>query len=430
MNHIRGFLGNVPVKSEPVHVVGIGISGLLMGWYLRKNGYSVTLYGNTEQAGGMIHSISTDYGLVETAANGIIWSPVLQQLCQDLNLKPIAARPEASKRFILRKGKFKTFPLSAWETLRIMPSLLRSVPVSDTENLEEFARKVGGFPLYNFIVQAGLYGIYASEARHLGLKAIFPGVHARLSRGNSVWDAIRSIFPSKPKPGMPKGMHSFPKGMDTLTQALAESLKPNIQPLSSLPEGDPYSQYIFCTPSWADLPEWVPENLRQKLKQVQYAPLVSATWFFPSDALRYLPAGFGAVIPPSEGRLTLGILFNDQIFDHRVTSPQYRSFTTIAGGYGRPLDLTTLPEAEIADRVGSELKEILGITCEPLEFRVNVWKKALPVYSPELPGLWAELQDELTQSPLKINLFGNYTGEISIRGLCTVASQVAGGKNG
>ncbi len=424
MNSIKGFLGPIPQKDSPIQIIGSGISGLLLGWHLHQKGIPIKIYSDSVQAGGMIHTQKRTYGIVESAANGILWSEAMDNLCKKLNLRPLKSKPESAKRYILRNGIPRRFPLSLWETLAVLPNLFRNISVSDTENLEEFARKAGGFALHNFVIQAAMYGIYASEAKHLGLKAIFPTVHQQLQAGATLKDALKGAFPKKSPQNIPRGLHSFPNGMSELTQALSDTLKDSIHPIQKLPEDQENIHSILCIPAWCKPPIELPETVQSLLAQIRYAPLLSATFFFKNELSAKIPNGFGMVIPPSEGYAILGVLFNDQIFENRTFSKEYKSFTCIVGGYGRPI-LNSLDSQEFKQKIQEELMKIFSIKNEPIDFEIHSWEKALPVYSPELPTIWHSLDSELKQSSNSISLFGNYTGEISIRGLCGTAAKLA-----
>jgi len=424
MNSIKGFLGPIPQKDSTIQIIGSGISGLLLGWHLHQKGIPINIYSDSALAGGMIHTQKRTYGIVESAANGILWSEAMDSLCKNLNLKPLKSKPDSAKRYVLRNGIPRRFPLSLWETLSVLPNLFRNIAVSDTENMEEFARKAGGFALHNFVLQAALYGIYGSEAKHLGLKAIFPIVHQQLQAGSTLKDALKGAFPTPSPQNLPKGLHSFPNGMSELTQALSDALKDFILPIQKLPDTQENIHTILCIPAWCKPPIEVSDSVQSLLAQIQYAPLLSATFFFKNEAMAKIPKGFGMVIPPSEGYAILGVLLNDQIFENRTFSKEYKSFTCIVGGYGRP-NLTSLDSQEFKLKIQEELMKILSIKNEPVDFEIYNWEKALPVYSPELPSIWDSLDSELKQSSNLVSLFGNYTGEISIRGLCGTAAKLA-----
>jgi oxygen-dependent protoporphyrinogen oxidase len=424
MNSIKGFLGPIPQNNTPIQIIGSGISGLLLGWHLHQKGIPILIYTDSAQAGGMIHTEKRTFGIVESAANGILWSEAMENLCNKLNLKPLKSKPESAKRYILRKGIPRRFPLSLGETVSVLPKLFQNISVRDTENLEEFARKAGGFALHNYVVQAALYGIYASEAKHLGLKAIFPSVHQQLQAGATLKDALRGAFPPKSPQHIPKGLHSFNDGMSELTQALYGSLKDFFRPIQELPVPNENTHTILCTPAWCKPPIPLPDTVQLLLTQIQYAPLLSATFFFKNEPLAKIPKGFGMVIPPSEGYSILGILINDQIFENRTVSAEYKSFTCIVGGYGRPI-LNSMDPEEFKLKIQKELMKIMSIKNEPIDYAIHNWEKALPVYSPELPIIWEKLDSELKQFFPSTSLFGNYTGEISIRGLCGTAARLA-----
>jgi protoporphyrinogen/coproporphyrinogen III oxidase len=425
MNGIKGFLGPIPQKNNSIQIIGSGISGLLMGWHLQDKGFDVRIFSDSTPAGGMIHTEKRNYGIVESAANGILWSESMEDLCRKLSLKPLKSKPESANRYILRKGVPRRYPVSLRETLSILPNLFRNIKVQECENMEEFARKAGGYALHNFVVQPALYGIYASESKHLGLKAIFPLVHQELKSGASLKDALKGAFPAKGSKRIPKGLHSFPNGMSDLTQSLYASLKDSIHSIHELPESNENVHTILCTPAWSIPPVVLPDKVLSLLTQIQYAPLLSATFFFKKEPTAKIPKGFGMVIPPSEGFSILGILINDQIFENRTISEEYKSFTCIVGGQGRPI-LNEMDSQEFKVKIQQELMKILSIKNEPIDFSIHNWKKALPVYSPELPEIWNALDIELKQSSKPaVSLFGNYTGEISIRGLCGTAAKVA-----
>lgn len=422
---IRGFIGPIPQKGKRIHILGVGISGLLLGWHLKKAGFEVSLFSDSSKTGGLIHSEQRAFGMVESAANAVVWSKHLEQLCAEIGLSPLAANKKASKRFILREGRFRTFPLNTLETLRLLISLFQKFPLSKDEDFETLAKRVGGDALLNYLVQPGLYGIYASEAKFLGVNTLFPGFAQSLNENKSLWEALKSVFPSRAPGGIRKGLHSFEQGMMSLTDALAQELRQNIHPINELPAPDEHSHLISCAPAYATLPAFIPEYLKSFLEKVEYAPLISSTFFFRSDEFTHLPQGFGCVIPPSEGLSILGILFNDQIFDHRVVSSEYRSFTCISGGYGRPSLTLDYPEQGWKEIILQDFLKATNCKALPVDCIHQVWPKALPVYQPAMPALWDSLHQACLSLDFPFSLFSNFTGEISIRGLCGTAAIVS-----
>lgn len=88
--------------QPPDHiVVGTGFTGLLYATLAVLKGESVLLYEKQNRSGGLIGSVPTPFGLVETAANGILNSYQLEELASALNLDIISDKKELEKKIYL-----------------------------------------------------------------------------------------------------------------------------------------------------------------------------------------------------------------------------------------------------------------------------------------------------------------------------------------
>ena len=96
---------------QTITVVGAGFSGLTTAYFLTKQGHQVRIVERTDRAGGLIKTIRTPHGLVETAANGLLNSTRLEAMCADLEVPLMPTRKEGRRRFIFR-GKPKQVPLT------------------------------------------------------------------------------------------------------------------------------------------------------------------------------------------------------------------------------------------------------------------------------------------------------------------------------
>jgi protoporphyrinogen oxidase len=101
-----------------VKVVGAGFSGLATAYYLVKQGCEVQVVEKNSRPGGLIRTIQTQHGPVETAANGIRNSVRLEEMCSDIGVPLNPTRREARARFIFR-GQPQRFPLSAAEVMKL-----------------------------------------------------------------------------------------------------------------------------------------------------------------------------------------------------------------------------------------------------------------------------------------------------------------------
>ena len=127
--------------------------------------------------------------------------------------------------------------------------------------------------------------------------------------------------------------------------------------------------------------------------------------------------GFGCLIPKNEGLNILGILFNSHIFEHRVVSDEIESITCIMRDDSANLEWFSMPKGEFKQLIINDLDQIFGIEKEPLDVIVSKWENGIPLYSPTLYRSWFEMDEILKKQFPHRNLFGNYTGEISIRAM-------------
>ena len=133
----------------------------------------------------------------------------------------------------------------------------------------------------------------------------------------------------------------------------------------------------------------------------------------------------GALVPVSEERKCLGILFTSSSFENRVfDESRYASFTILLGGTLQP-QWVSASDAEIKQAVREELASLLGIEGEPLELVITRWPRAIPQYSIALPKVWNAARESWCGQPGRI-LFGNYTGQVSLRGMIESAANLNG----
>src|SRR4030095_11678308 len=95
--------------------------------------------------------------------------------------------------------------------------------------------------------------------------------------------------------------------------------------------------------------------------------------------------------------------------------------TVMMGGTSQSNWLTATDE-EIETAIRSELKALLGIR-ETLSVVIHRWPAALPQYNSELPAVWQHARETWCTKPGRM-LFGNYTGQISLRGMIESAAEI------
>ena len=163
-------------KSSTINIIGAGISGLLAGFYLKKQGCSVELWDTASSTGGKISSNITSLGLVESAANAIILDNHVLTLLQDLHMSYLPARPKL-KRWI--QDKDKPISSSAFALSFLKRFALKGIKKTPhTKNylhttLSDFFIPLLGYEVSTQIFSAVTRGIYAKNADELTLDAFF-----------------------------------------------------------------------------------------------------------------------------------------------------------------------------------------------------------------------------------------------------------------
>jgi len=114
------------------------------------------------------------------------------------------------------------------------------------------------------------------------------------------------------------------------------------------------------------------------LREIQYSSSVTVTLGYDRNVRDSLPPGFGFLIPRSEGKRMLAATFVHNKFPHRA--PEDRALIRCFLGGARDEEILQLPDDDILGIVGRELKEIVGVSAEPLFARVYKWKGAMAQY--------------------------------------------------
>lgn len=393
-----------------IKVVGAGFSGLVTAYYLVKQGFQVRIVEKKSRPGGLIQTIQTAQGPVETAANGIRNSVRLEAMCADIGVPMQTTRREARARFIFR-GRPTRFPLEGSEVLRLgfrFASSATSLRPRPLETISSWGRRVVGAGATDFFLAPALGGIYAGDPNRLSASLIF--------RRASLPAHLQTTRPARPKV---HGTVAPPKGMQQLIDGLQEYLDHagvefvyNVD--SKIEDGEPS---ILCTSALAAAECLVgaAPQLSQSLRRVEMMPVVTATCHYPASAAKL--KGFGCLFPPAEGFRARGVLFNEFIFDRRGPA---HSETWIFGGALDP-GIVKLSDRELIELIATERQRLYGEDHEAAGIHLTTWPEALPHYSIDLE----KVLTDLPAPPANVALVGNYLGGIGLAKLIERAAFVA-----
>jgi oxygen-dependent protoporphyrinogen oxidase len=426
-------IGTLDQRYREATIVGAGVAGMLAAYALDKRGYRVTLLEQNQRAGGLIQTTKTDCGIAESAAHSLIATETVRELCRDLGVELIAPHKEARAKYIVRDGQLRRFPLTLGETLStIRHATFARSPTEPTTgatneatpDLESWALRHLGKAALDYLLTPFVRGIYGVQPAELGVGTAFPFL--KLPAGKTLLGAAFAKQRNRPSKKQTKHRAAPRFGMGDLVGHLERRLEQRLgsrfrkgSQIDYLPNAP---NLIIATPAHAaaTLVESAAAPLAEKLGSVRYTPIVSVTTFVDQRDFTHPVNGVGVLMPAREATNSLGILFNSSSFANRVQDEgRLASFTVMLGGTAHP-EWLDASDAEIQQAIKFELSALLGIRA-PHCTVIHRWPAALPQYSVDLAQVWQKARDSWCLIPGRM-LFGNYTGQISLRGMIETAA--------
>jgi oxygen-dependent protoporphyrinogen oxidase len=403
-----------------IAVLGGGVTGLTAAWRLELAGHDVRLLEASERLGGSVRTeISGDW-LVEAGPHAVQESPDIAAIFDELGVGPerIVAAPEAKNRYIVRKGELVALPtpsdvaglvatplLSFGSKLKVTSELARS-PRNRTEDVSvaDLVRDHFGSEILERFVQPLVGGIFAGDAERLSARHAFPKVwEAEKTTGSLVRAGLEAAKKRKAAGLAPSSLVSFRGGLQALVDALAARLNRKAillgaQVGSVAPGSGGRWQVSWDGPKGRDsgefhrvvaaLPAWALARLKigaagrrelSGLGEIEHPPVATVLLGYRRDKVRHPLDGFGLLVPASEEKSVLGVIFSSSLFPGR--SPQgHVALTAFAGGALQG-ELALLPAKELVDRIRVDVLGLLGAEGPPAFVRHTLWKRAIPQYN-------------------------------------------------
>jgi oxygen-dependent protoporphyrinogen oxidase len=405
-----------------VAVLGGGVTGLTAAWKLSEAGHSVRLLESGQRLGGPVRTERIDGWMVEAGPNSFReTTPEIGALLAQLGLgaERIEPAPGAGKRFVALGGALTALPspgsllqfigtpfLSRGAKWRIAREIARH-PLArpDDVSLGDFMREHFGNELVERAVQPFVSGVYAGDPERLSARHAFPWAwEAERTKGSLIRAGAASARARRAL-GLPGSAAtvSFRRGMQALPDVLAGRLPAGSVVLNadahSISPGAGSRWRVVWTQSGAErseefdrvvaaLPAWSlarlaigPERARPLagLAAIEYPPVASVFLGFRRDQVQHPLDGFGALVPSTEKRSILGIVFSSSLFPGRAPEGHV-ALTVLAGGVLQP-GIAALPADELVELVRTDLTRLLGAHGKPAFVRHTLWPRAIPQYN-------------------------------------------------
>lgn len=410
-----------------VAIIGGGISGLSAAFVLeqhRRAGIPVEyfVFESSSRFGGVMVTDRADGCLIEAGPDSFLTEkPWAIDLCRQIGLgdQLIGSNDQQRKTYILVNGKLVVMPdgLMFMVPTKIMPIVFSPLfslgtklrmarewfhpphKAEDDETVAAMVERHYGQEMVDRLADPLLSGVYGGEASALSVRAVLPRFAEMEAKYGSLGRAMlaaRSRMAGASKGFTAPLFTSLKAGMQQMIDALLARLSPSalisnrrvsvITQASerwtlTLGEGSgPFDAVILAVPAGAAaaLLRSCSPLLAQELSAINYTSSVTVTLGYDQKVRSSLPPGFGFLVPRSEGRHMLAATFVDNKFPHRA--PDDRALIRCFLGGARNQQVLDLSDHEILRTVRDDLRQIIGVTADPLFARVYKWKSAMAQY--------------------------------------------------
>jgi len=411
-----------------IAIIGGGISGLSAAFDLeqqRTAGAEVeyVLYEASNRLGGVLRTEVIDGCLVEAGPDSFVTEkPWAADLCRTLGLgdQLIGSNDADRKTYILTRGRLVEMPdglmfmvptkilptglspLFSWNTKLRMTRELFHPPraVGHDESVAEFVERHYGREMVNRLADPLLSGVYGGESASLSVRAVLPRfaemerTHGSLGRAML---AARKKMSKGSRKAAPPLFTSLKQGMQHMSEAIVAKLSSTalltntpVQAVQRDEQGwvvsagmqsDLFQAVIIALPGGAaaGVLGMVSNELANELGAIEYSSSITVGLGYDGEVRRSLPAGFGFLVPRSEGKRLLAATFVHNKFPHRAPDDRALLRCFFAGSNAE--SVWPLSDDQIVGIVRNELQQIIGLRAAPLFARVYKWKSAMAQYS-------------------------------------------------
>lgn len=409
---------------KKIVILGAGISGLSLGWYLTKRfgkNLDLKILESSERPGGWIQSEEKEGFFFEKGPRSIRpKGPGLDtvELIEELGLQNEVIAPDLSskKRYFLKEGTLRLVPpnlfsflMSPYFSLDFVKEWKRPKQSFEDESIASFFTRRFNHKIAEELIDPMTKGIFGGDMHKLSLKCCFPLFHEWEQKHGSLLKG--AFFHSKRKPAtdFAKKMNrlpmiSFKKGLQTLTDTLAEHLPVHYKSaITTLPEAD----HIFlCIPARSAAHYFTGET-HSLLSNLPKEELDVVQLGYKKDLLA--KKGFGYLIPSMERESVLGIVFDSCVFPRESNESRLT---------------VLLKSSEPQDKALEAVSRHLKINAKP-DF-INVFKATIPQYFIGHHKIMERVKNLIADSHPNVTLAGNSYSGISINDCIVQSKSLAG----
>lgn len=396
------------IKKRKIAIIGAGISGLSVGYYLKKNkNIDLDIFESTSIPGGVLSSERINDCVIEWGARGIRPSgkgEITLQIVKEIGIfNDLVFSSESSrKRYLYHNGKLNLVPFSIQSIIKspylklIISSIFKdllSKSVNSDESIYSFFERHIGQKSTNLFIDSLISGIWAGNIKTMSVKAAFPELKKSEKKFGSI--ILSQLFANRSntksqfsKKITSKALFSFKNGMQDLCNGLSDKLVDNISYMSEVSDikidkkikinvnnKDFFYDHVVSTIPSYSLSKIVDLKLSKILQQFNYSSIAVYNIIIPKNTFNF--DGFGFLVPSSEKSIVLGVIANSNTFIEH-SSKFFESYTIMLGGERYSYDF--LSKIDIRKISLQFLKKVFKTEVIVKEDSLRIIRNAIPQY--------------------------------------------------
>ena len=424
------------LKQVDIIILGSGISGLTLGFYLQKKNKDFLIFDSSKSIGGNISTKNKKGFICENGPNTVlINNESVKDLISDLKIKNDVIYPNNNnnKRFLIKKGKLIKIPqsfgqfiksnlLSLSTKIRIFFEIFIKKSKSNLSVYDFFKRRFGK-EFHDILIEPFLTGIYAGNTRKMSIKHVLKKIWKVEQNYGSV---ILGFIKKKSKNITPKSFN-FKNGLSDLTNTIHLKIKDKIRFESKITSiskiGNLYeitvnndiiyrcNKLISTIPAYALSKIIYDKKLSQTLKKINYCPIYVLHLGLEKQKIKNDISGFGVLTKPSDNKSFLGIIFNSRIFPH--VAPQEKDLMTVMVGGMRQEQLLKTDKDILFDKIVKDIRKLISYDGQIIMKHDFLWDKGIPQYGLDHDYITNEIKNFENKNK-DLHIMGNYVNGISV----------------
>jgi oxygen-dependent protoporphyrinogen oxidase len=399
-----------------VAIVGGGVTGLSTAYYLSRARVPATLIEKDRRLGGVIQTSRIEGCVVEGGPDSFLAAkPWALDLIGELGLasQVIGSNDHRRVTYILKHGRLiplpdglmmvvptklrplVSSPLLSWRTKLCMGLewFRRPVQALPDRSVEEFLLDHYGRESVDYLAEPLLAGVYGGDPAALSAASVLPRFVEMEAKYGSLTRGTQASMRTGASAAVGSLFRTLSGGLGDLIHALESAIAPHVSILNGRAEslqrtasgwrlrvnGDwlDASHVVLACPAWqaAAALGSVHAELAALLDTIPYTSSLTIALGYRRAELNHPLNGFGFLVPKRERRHVLACTWVGTKFEHRVPDDMalLRCFLT-----GESLGQT---DDTLAAFVRAELRDIMGITADPLFVKIARWPRSMAQYT-------------------------------------------------